>query len=80
GPFGSAVCGPGFLKSLTERQKLAQLLTVGVTGTADALDVVKSEGIGGIFIGSWTDESMLANGEAAQVAEASAVPLMVTID
>lgn len=80
GPFGSAVCGPGFLKSLTERQKLAQLLTVGVTGTADALDVVKSEGIGGIFIGSWTDESMLADSEVAQVADASAVPLMVTID
>ncbi|MFC9517932.1 glycoside hydrolase family 3 N-terminal domain-containing protein [Nocardiaceae bacterium NPDC056970] len=80
GPFGSAVCGPAFVKSLTERQKLAQLLTVGVTGTADALDVVKSEGIGGIFIGSWTDESMLANGEVAQVADASAVPLMVTID
>lgn len=80
GPFGSAVCGPGFLKSLTERQKLAQLLTVGVTGTADALDVVKSEGIGGIFIGSWTDESMLADSEVAPVADASAVPLMVTID
>ncbi|WP_181319660.1 glycoside hydrolase family 3 N-terminal domain-containing protein [Rhodococcus sp. OK519] len=79
-PFGSAMCGPGFLNALTERQKLAQLLTVGVTGTADALDVVKSEGIGGIFVGSWTDESMLANDEVAQVAEASAVPLMVTID
>lgn len=79
-PFGSAMCGPGFLKSLTERQKLAQLLTVGVTGTADALDVVQSEGVGGIFIGSWTDESMLANGEVVQVTDASAVPLMVTID
>lgn len=79
-PFGSAMCGPGFLKSLTERQKLAQLLTVGVTGTVDALDVVQSEGVGGIFIGSWTDESMLANGEVVQVTDASAVPLMVTID
>lgn len=77
---GSAVCGPAFLDSLTQRQKLAQLLTVGVTGTADALDIVKSEGIGGIFIGSWTDESMLANGEVPQVEDASAIPLMVTID
>ncbi|WP_430334245.1 glycoside hydrolase family 3 N-terminal domain-containing protein [Rhodococcus sp. ACT016] len=79
-PFGSAVCGPAFLNSLTERQKLAQLLTVGVTGTADALHVVESEQIGGIFIGSWTDDSMLTGGGVAQVAEASSVPLMVTID
>lgn len=79
-PLGSAVCGPAFLSSLSERQKLAQLLTVGVTGTADARAIVESEQIGGIFIGSWTDESMLANGEVTQVADASAVPLMVTID
>ncbi|MFM1730782.1 glycoside hydrolase family 3 N-terminal domain-containing protein [Prescottella soli] len=79
-PFGSAVCGPAFLDSLTQRQKLAQLLTVGVTGTADALHVVESEQIGGIFIGSWTDASMLADGGVAEVTEASSVPLMVTID
>ncbi|QCQ92591.1 glycoside hydrolase family 3 N-terminal domain-containing protein [Rhodococcus sp. SGAir0479] len=79
-PFGSAVCGPAFLSSLSGRQKLAQLLTVGVTGTADARAVVESEQIGGIFIGSWTDEAMLANREVVQVADASSVPLMVTID
>jgi len=79
-PFGSAVCGPAFLDSLTERQKLAQLLTVGVTGTQDALDIVESEQIGGIFIGSWTDDAMLADGGVDQAAEASSVPLMVTID
>lgn len=79
-PFGSAVCGPAFLDSLTERQKLAQLLTVGVTGTQDALDIVESEQIGGIFIGSWTDDSMLTDGGIDQAAEASSVPLMVTID
>ncbi|QBJ96041.1 glycoside hydrolase family 3 protein [Rhodococcus sp. ABRD24] len=77
---GAAMCGADFLASLTGRQKLAQLLNVGVTGTADALDVVKSEQIGGIFIGSWTDESMLANREVGKVAAASPVPLMVTID
>ncbi|MDH6677250.1 beta-N-acetylhexosaminidase [Rhodococcus sp. LBL1] len=79
-PFGSAVCGPAFLDSLTQRQKLAQLLTVGVTGTADAMHVVESEQIGGIFIGSWTDDSMLKDGGVAEVSEASSVPLMVTID
>ncbi|MCL2535470.1 MAG: glycoside hydrolase family 3 protein [Nocardiaceae bacterium] len=79
-PFGSAVCGPAFLDSLTERQKLAQLLTVGVTDTADALHIVESEQIGGIFVGSWTDSAMLTDGGITKVSDASSVPLMVTID
>ncbi|WP_064080999.1 glycoside hydrolase family 3 N-terminal domain-containing protein, partial [Rhodococcus opacus] len=62
------------------RRKLAQLLNVGVTGTADAAQVVRDEQIGGIFVGSWTDEAMLANREIPQVASASSLPLMVTID
>lgn len=73
-------CGDELLASLTVRQRLAQLLNVGVTGTADALEAVQSEQIGGIFVGSWTDVSMLANREIPQVAAASRLPLMVTID
>ena len=73
-------CGADLLANLSQRQKLAQLLNVGVTGTADALAVVRDEQIGGIFVGSWTDESMLANREVPQVASASELPLMVTID
>ncbi|MGU3437960.1 glycoside hydrolase family 3 N-terminal domain-containing protein [Actinomycetes bacterium M1A6_2h] len=69
-----------FLAPLTLRQKLAQLLTVGVTGTDDAVQIARSEGVGGIFVGSWTDQSMLTSGGVAQAQSASAVPMMVTID
>lgn len=69
-----------FVGTLTERQRLAQLLTVGVTGTADAIDVMAREQVGGIFVGSWTDSSTLANGEVPQINDAAAVPPMVTID
>ncbi|AEF42549.1 glycoside hydrolase family 3 N-terminal domain-containing protein [Hoyosella subflava] len=69
-----------FLAQLTTRQKLAQLLNVGVTGKADALSVVNGENIGGIFVTSWADPNFLASGEVRDVAAESAVPLMVTID
>lgn len=69
-----------FVQALTERQRLAQLLTVGVTGTADAVNVMATEQVGGIFIGSWTDPSTLANREVPQINAAAAVPPMVTID
>ena len=82
-PAGGA-CQP-FLDKLTIEQKLAQLLTVGVTGTADALNVVDQYQVGGIFIGSGTEESLLsvpANMQQVKAAalEKSNVPLMVTID
>ncbi|KDQ05099.1 beta-glucosidase [Rhodococcus qingshengii] len=76
----AASCGSDLLASLSLRQKLAQLLNVGVTGTDDALSIVENEEIGGIFVGSWTDQSMLTNREVPQVASASKLPLMVTID
>ncbi|OZC56364.1 beta-glucosidase [Rhodococcus sp. RS1C4] len=69
-----------FVETLSERQRLAQLLTVGVTGTADAVDIMAREQVGGIFIGSWTDSSTLANREVPQIDAAAAVPPMVTID
>ncbi|MEV0294501.1 glycoside hydrolase family 3 N-terminal domain-containing protein [Nocardia sp. NPDC050710] len=73
-------CGAAYLARFTPRQKLAQLLTVGVTGTADALGTVQSEQVGGIFIGGWTDKSLLSAGQLDQVKAAAIVPLMVTID
>ncbi|MFD4366719.1 glycoside hydrolase family 3 N-terminal domain-containing protein [Rhodococcus sp. NPDC058521] len=73
-------CGQEAVDSLPLRRKLAQLLDVGVTGTADALRVVQNEQVGGIFVGSWTDDSMLANREVQQVAAASDLPLTVSID
>ncbi|MEC3914386.1 glycoside hydrolase family 3 N-terminal domain-containing protein [Nocardia sp. CDC160] len=73
-------CAAMYLSQFTLRQKLAQLLTVGVTGEADAENVVKTEQIGGIFIGSWTDKAMLAQHQVDAVQKASRIPLMVTID
>ncbi|MGW5314010.1 glycoside hydrolase family 3 N-terminal domain-containing protein [Nocardia thailandica] len=73
-------CGQAYLAGLTQRQKLAQLLTVGVTGAADATNVVGSEQVGGIFIGSWTDPSLLSAEALAPVKALAKVPLMVTID
>ncbi|MFQ6229539.1 glycoside hydrolase family 3 N-terminal domain-containing protein [Nocardia sp. NPDC002869] len=73
-------CAARYLAQFSTREKLAQLLTVGVTGTDDALAVVRDHQVGGIFVGSWTDLSMLTDGGLAQVAAAAKVPLMVTTD
>ncbi|MBF6164163.1 glycoside hydrolase family 3 protein [Streptomyces gardneri] len=73
-------CNAGYLAQFTTRGKLAQLLTVGVTGAADAAGVVRDEQIGGIFVGGWTDEALLGSGQITQVTQAAKVPLMVTID
>lgn len=73
-------CGKDYLAQLTQREKLAQLLTVGITGSADASNVVSSEQVGGIFVGSWTDPSLLNATQLDAVKAAAKVPLMVTID
>ncbi|MBF6472835.1 glycoside hydrolase family 3 N-terminal domain-containing protein [Nocardia gipuzkoensis] len=73
-------CNAGYLAQFTTRAKLAQLLTVGVTGADDATNVVRDEQIGGIFVGGWTDQALLASGQITQVQQAAKVPLMVTID
>ncbi|NKY37644.1 glycoside hydrolase family 3 protein [Nocardia speluncae] len=73
-------CAAEYLGQFTTREKLAQLLTVGVTGTEDALSVVRDHQVGGIFVGSWTDLSLLTSGELEQVRAAAKVPLMVTTD
>src|SRR3954469_16166648 len=65
--------GPALLATMTTRDKLAQLLMVGVTGAADARAVVDNHHVGGIFIGSWTDLSMLTDGSLTGLA-ASAGP------
>src|SRR6201990_3011659 len=59
--------GPALLPSMTTRDKLAQLLMVGVTGAADARAVVANHHVGGIFIGRWTDMSMLSDGALADI-------------
>ena len=82
---GSAApaCGDGeaLLAGMSTRDKLAQLLMVGVTGAADARAVVDSHHVGGIFIGSWTDLSMLSDGSLADIAaSAGPLPLAVSVD
>ena len=72
--------GPALLASMTTRDKLAQLLMVGVTGAADAKAVVANHHVGGIFIGSWTDLSMLSDGTLPAIAEAGPLPLAVSVD
>ncbi|WP_172798270.1 glycoside hydrolase family 3 N-terminal domain-containing protein [Mycobacterium sp. GA-1285] len=76
-------CGTGesLLSAMSTRDKLAQLLMVGVSNAADARAVVDNHHVGGIFIGSWTDLSMLSDGSLAAVAgSATPLPLAVSVD
>src|SRR5215472_2590472 len=54
--------------ALSTRDKLAQLLMVGVKNADDARAVVNDYHVGGIFIGGWTDLSMLTDGALADIA------------
>jgi beta-N-acetylhexosaminidase len=76
-------CGvpASLLTTMPKRDKLAQLLMVGVTDAADARRVVTTDHVGGIFIASWTDLSMLRNGELTAIAHsASPLGLAVSVD
>jgi beta-N-acetylhexosaminidase len=79
----AAACGDpqAMLAAMSTRDKLAQLLMVGVTGAADARAVVDTHHVGGIFVGSWTDLSMLSDGSLADIAaSAGPLPLAVSVD
>ncbi|BDH55377.1 glycoside hydrolase family 3 N-terminal domain-containing protein [Tsukamurella sp. PLM1] len=79
GPGRPAACGTDFLAKLSVREKVGQLLMVGVTDAADARSAVR-QGVGGVFIGSWTDKSVFSGGTLAQVAKAGKVPAWVSVD
>ena len=82
-PPAAAACGDDgdLLTQMSLRDKLAQLLMVGVTGAGDARDVVARQHVGGIFIGGWTDLSMLTDGSLAAIAgSAEPLPLAVSVD
>ncbi|WP_102141386.1 glycoside hydrolase family 3 N-terminal domain-containing protein [Mycobacterium hubeiense] len=73
------VCGD--VTTMSTRDKLAQLLMVGVTGAADARAVVATHHVGGIMVGSWTDLSMLTDGSLADISgSAGPLPLAVSVD
>ncbi len=66
--------------TLPPRDKLAQLLMVGVRNADDARAVVNGYHVGGIFIGSWTDLAIF-NGPLADIAaKAGPLPLAVSVD
>jgi beta-N-acetylhexosaminidase len=80
-PNASLPCGKALVDSLSTRDKLAQLLMVGVTGAADARAVVADQRVGGIMIGSWTDLTMLQDGSLREIAATSGpLPLAVSVD
>ncbi|HEX5253349.1 MAG TPA: glycoside hydrolase family 3 N-terminal domain-containing protein [Mycobacterium sp.] len=66
--------------TLTIRDKLAQLLMVGVKNADDARAVVNGYHVGGIFIGSWTDLSIFKGPLADITAKAGPLPLAVSVD
>ena len=65
---------------MSTRDKLAQLLMVGVRDGDDAKAVVADNHVGGIFIGSWTDLSMLRNGVIKDLSASTALPVAVSVD
>ena len=65
---------------MSARDKLAQLLMVGVHGGDDAQAVVTNNHVGGIFIGSWTDLSMLTNEMVKNLSATTALPVAVSVD
>lgn len=78
GPPAAPVCSDDALAAMPLRDKLAQLLMVGVTGAADAQAVVANYHVGGIIIGSWTDLSML--GSLGEITSAGTLPVAVGVD
>lgn len=66
--------------ALNIRDKLAQLLMVGVKNVDDARAVVDSYHVGGIFIGSWTDLAIFQGPLADISAKAGPLPLAVSVD
>jgi beta-N-acetylhexosaminidase len=82
-PPSQAGCGDtaSLVASMSTRDKLAQLLMVGVTDEADARAVVANQRVGGIFIGSWTNLSMLTDNSLMDMQRsAGQVRLAVSVD
>jgi beta-N-acetylhexosaminidase len=75
-------CGEGaaLLAGMSTRDKLAQLLMVGVTGADDAAAVVDAHHVGGIMIGSWTDLAIMGEPLRQIAGAAGPLPLAVSVD
>ncbi|MUM19072.1 glycoside hydrolase family 3 protein [Mycobacterium sp. CBMA271] len=68
------------LACLSTRDRLAQLLMVGVKDADDARALVRDHHVGGIFIGSWTTKGMLTDGSLHDVVTAGPIPAAVSVD
>src|ERR1700751_3591206 len=81
-PPARPACGDPatILAAMSTRDKLAQLLMVGVRNGDDAKTVVTDHHVGGIFIGSWTDLSMLTNGTVKNLSASTALPVAISVD
>ncbi len=81
-PPAKPACGDpaAILSSMSIPDKLAQLLMVGVRSGDDAQAVVANNHVGGIFVGSWTDLSMLSNGMVKNLSASTALPVAVSVD
>jgi beta-N-acetylhexosaminidase len=81
-PPARPACGEpaAVLAAMSTRDKLAQLLMVGVRNGDDAKNVVANHHVGGIFIGSWTDLSMLGPQLVKDLSATTALPVAVSVD
>ncbi|MBV0918436.1 glycoside hydrolase family 3 N-terminal domain-containing protein [Mycobacteroides chelonae] len=68
------------LACLSTRDRLAQLLMVGVKDADDARALVRDHHVGGIFVGSWTKKEMLTDGSLHDVVTAGPILAAVSVD
>ena len=68
------------LDGLTQRQRIAQLFTVGVSSMADARRAVEQHSIGGIFLGGDVVGEVVSGDGLARLQHDSPLPLLVAID
>jgi beta-N-acetylhexosaminidase len=71
---------PSVPAALSTRDKLAQLLMVGVRNADEARTAVNDSHVGGIIIGGWTDLSIFKGGLAEVAGKAGPLPLAVGVD
>lgn len=68
------------LDSLTQRERIAQLFTVGVSSVADARRAVAEHTIGGIFLGGDVVREVVSGDGLTALLRDSPLPLLVAID
>lgn len=68
------------LDALTQRERIAQLFTVGVSSMDDARRAVDQHAIGGIFLGSTVVDEVATGDGLAELHRDSTLPLLVAID